>query len=234
MPVNAFKWKHFVGEIILQTVRWYLKYPLSYRNLKETMAERGIKVDHTTIMRWVHQYSHEIEKKIRRHLRPTNNSWRVDKTYIKVKGKWKYLYRAVDSDGDIIDFMLSSKRDRKAAKRFFKKALSSNHNQIPRVITVDKNPAYPPAIDELKNEKNLFKNVEIRQIRYLNNIIEQDHRSIKRINVPMLGFQFFHPASKTLKGIEAINMVKKRQVNNLNYSVFNEVKYINQLFGIIL
>ena len=234
MPLNAFKWKHFVGEIILQTVRWYLKYPLSYRNLKEMMAERGIKVDHTTIMRWVHQYSPEIEKKIRRHLRPTNDSWRVDETYIKVKGKWKYLYRAVDSDGDTIDFMLSSKRDRKAAKRFFKKALSSNHNQIPRVITVDKNPAYPPAIDELKNEKNLFKNVEIRQTRYLNNIIEQDHRSIKRIIVPMLGFQFFHSASKTLKGIEAMNMVKKRQVNNLNYSVFNEVKYINQLFGIIL
>jgi transposase-like protein len=185
-------------------------------------------------MRWVHQYSPEIEKRIRRHLRPTNDSWRVDETYIKVKGKWKYLYRAVDSDGDTIDFMLSSKRDRKAAQRFFKKALSSNHNQIPRVVTVDKNPAYPPAIDELKNEKNLFKNVEIRQTRYLNNMIKQDHRSIKRIIVPMLGFQFFHSASKTLKGIEAINIVKKRQVNNLNYSVFNEVKYINQLFGIIL
>ena len=234
MPLNAFKWKHFVGEIILQTVRWYLKYPLSYRNLKEIMAERGIKVDHTTIMRWVHQYSPEIEKKVLRHLRPTNDSWRVDETYVKVKGEWKYLYRAVDSDGDTIDFMLSSKRDRKAAKRFFKKALSSNHNQIPRVITVDKNPAYPLAIDELKNEKNLFKNVEIRQTMYLNNIIEQDHRSIKWIIVPMLGFQFFHSASKTLKGIEAMNMVKKRQVNNLNYSVFNEVKYINQLFGIIL
>jgi transposase-like protein len=159
MPLNSFKWKHSVGEIILQTVRWYLKYPLSYRNLKEMMAERGMKVDHTTIMRWVHQYSPEIEKRIRRHLRPTNDSWRVDETYIKVKGKWKYLYRAVDSDGDTIDFMLSAKRDRKVAKRFFKKALSSNHNQIPRVITVDKNPAYPPAIDELKNEKNLFKNV---------------------------------------------------------------------------
>ena len=198
------------------------------------MIERGVKVYHTTIMRWVHQYSPEIEKKIRRHLRPTNDSWRVDETYIKVQGKWKYFYRAVDSNGETIDFMLSSKRDRKAAKRFFKKALSSNHNQIPRVITVDKNPAYPPAIDELKNEKNLFKNVEIRQTRYLNNIIEQDHRSIKRIIVPMLGFQFFHSASKTLKGIEAINIVKKRQVNNLNYSVFNEVKYINQLFGIIL
>ncbi len=151
-----------------------------------------------------------------------------------MKGEWKYFYRAVDSNGDTIDFMLSSKRDRKAAKRFFKKALSSNHNQIPRVITVDKNPAYPAAIDKLKNENNLFTNVEIRQVRYLNNIIEQDHRSIKRIVNPMLGFQSFRSADKTLKGIEAMNMIKKRQINDLNYSVLSEIKYINQLFGIVL
>jgi IS6 family transposase len=198
------------------------------------MIERGIQVDHSTIMRWVHQYSPEIEKKIRRHLRPTNDSWRVDETYIKVKGKWKYFYRAVDSDGDTIDFMLSSKRNRTAAKKFLKKALSSNHNQIPREITVDKNPAYPPAIDKLKNDKILPKNVGIQQIKYLNNIIEQDHRSIKRIVNPMLGFQSFRSANKTLKGIEAMNMIKKGQVNDLSYSVLNEVKYINQLFGIVL
>jgi transposase-like protein len=117
-------------------------------------------------MRWVHQYSSEIEKKIRRHLRPTNDSWRVDETYIKVRGKWKYFYRVVDSNGDTIDFMLSSKRDRKTAKRFFKKALGFNHNQISKVITVDKNPAYLSAISELKNDKVLPKNVGIRQIKY--------------------------------------------------------------------
>jgi len=198
------------------------------------MIERGIQVDHTTIMRWVHQYSPEIEKKIKKHFRPTNDPWRVDETYIKVKGEWKYLYRAVDSNGDTIDFMLSAKRDQKAVKRFFKKALSSSHNQIPRVITIDKNPAYPPAINELKNDKILPKNIGIRQIKYLNNIIEQDHRSIKRIVNLMLGFQSFQSANKTLKGIEAMNMIKKGQVNNLNYSGLNEVKYINQLFGIIL
>jgi len=199
MLSNSFKWKHYEGEIILLNVRWYLKYPLSYRNLKEMMIEREIQVDHSTIMRWVHQYSPEIEKKIRRHLRLTNYSWRVDETYIKVKGKWKYFYRAVDSNGDTIDFMLSSKRDRKAAKRFLKKILSSNHNQIPRVIIVDKNPAYPIAINELKNEKKLSKKVEIRQVKYLNNIIEQDHRSIKRIVNPMLGFQSFRSTNRTLK-----------------------------------
>ena len=118
------------------------KISIDLQKFKGNDAERGIKVDHTTIIRWVHRYSPEIEKRIRRHLRPTNDSWRVDETYIKVKGKWKYFYRAVDSNGDTIDFMLSSKRNLKAAKRFFKKALSSNHNQIPRVITVDKNPAY--------------------------------------------------------------------------------------------
>ena len=130
--------------------------------------------------------------------------------------------------------MLSSKRDRTAAKRFLKKALSSNHNQIPRLRTVDKNPAYPPAIDKLKIDTILPKNVGVRQIKYLNNIIEQDHRSIKRIVNPMLGFQSFRSANKTLKGIEAMNMIKKGQVNDLNYSVLNEVKYINQLFGIVL
>src|ERR1035437_3987287 len=234
MLSNSFKWKHYEGEIILLNVRWYLKYPLSYRNLKEMMIERGIQVDYSTIMRWVHQCSFEIGKKIRRDLRSPNDSWRVDEIYIRVEGKWKYLYQAVDSNGDTIDFMLSSKRDRKVTKRFFKKALSSNHNQIPRVVTVDKNPAYPPAIDKLKNGKILPKNVGIRQIKYLNNIIEKDTRSIKRIVNPMLGFQSFRSANKTLKEIEAMNMIKKGQVNDLNYSVLNEVKYINQLFGIVL
>ena len=152
-PVNSYKKKHFVGEIILQTVRWNLKYSLSFRNLKEMMAERGTKVYHITIMRWEHQYPLEIEKKITKHIRPTNDSWIVDETYVKVKGIWKYFYRAVDSIGSTADFMLSAKRDRNASKRFFKKALSSNHNQIPKVITVDKNPAYPIAISELNMQK---------------------------------------------------------------------------------
>ena len=183
-------------------------------------------------MRWVHQYSPEIEKKIRRHLRQTNDSWRVDETYIKVKCKWKYFYRAVDSNGNTIDFMLSAKRDRKAANRFFKKALGSKYNQMPRVITVDKNPAYPSAVNELKNDQILPKNVGIRQIKYLNNIVEQDHISVKRIVRPMLGFQSFHTAIKTLKGIEIMHMIKKGQVETLNRCVLAEVNFINQLFGI--
>jgi transposase, IS6 family len=170
MPVSAFNWNHFAREIILQTVRWYFKCPLSYKNLEEIMAERGIKVDQTTIMRWLHQYSSEIEKKVHRNLKPINDSWRADETCIKVKYEWKYLYRAVDSDGNTIDFMLSAKRDRKAAKKFFRKALGSNHNQMARMITNDKNAAYPRAIDELKSEKKLFKKVEMRKVKYLNTL----------------------------------------------------------------
>ncbi|MFK4333491.1 transposase-like protein [Bacillus sp. RC240] len=149
---NIFKWKHYHDDIILQTVRWYLRYNSSFRDLVEMMEERGIIVAHTTIMRWVHQYGPELEKRIRRYLRRTNDSWRVNETYIKVKSQWMYLYRAVDSTGNTIDFYLSEARSHKAAKRFFL-ALQSFHVSRPRVITIDKNLAYPVAIEELKNEK---------------------------------------------------------------------------------
>ena len=191
---NPFKWRHFEKEIILLNVRWYLRYALSYRDLEEMMLERRVKVDHTTIYRWVQSYSPEIEKRCKPHPQPTDDSYRVDETYIKVKGKWKYLYRAVDSQGNTIDFILRAKRDTKAAKRFFRKALKSSHTSTPRVITVDKNPAYPAAIKELKEEGFLPEACEVRQIKYLNNIVEQDHRFIKRRVKPGLGFQSFHTA----------------------------------------
>ena len=192
------------------------------------MNERGLTIVHTTIMRWVHQYSPEINKRIRKYLNKTNDSWRVDETYIKVNEKWTYLYRAVDSNGDTIDFILS----KKAARKFFIKALRSPHNKIPRVINVDKNIAYPPAIDKLKEHGKLPKETELRKVKYLNNIIEQDHRAIKRIVKPMMGFKSFPSASKTLVGIEAMNMIRKGQVNS-NKSVLFEVKFTNQLFGIV-
>ncbi|MFD5264019.1 IS6 family transposase, partial [Bacillus wiedmannii] len=121
---NLFKWKHYQPELILLTVRWYLRYNLSFRNLVEMMEERGLSIAHTTIMRWVHQYGPQLEEKVRHHLKSTNDSWRVDETYIKVKGQWMYLYRAVDSEGNTIDFYLSKSRDKQAAKCFFKKALT--------------------------------------------------------------------------------------------------------------
>ena len=232
MENQEFKWKHYEPEIILLCCRWYLKFSLSYRNVEEIMNERGLTVDHTTIMRWVHQYSHEIDKRIRKYLKPTNDSWRVDETYVKIRGRWCYLYRAVDSNGDTVDFMLSPTRNQIAAKRFFKKALKSPHNNVPRVISVDKNIAYPPAIEKLKENGNLSEKVRLRQVKYLNNIVEQDHRAIKRIFKPMMGFKSFKSANRTLKGIESMHMIRKGQVNS-NKSVLFEVEFINKLFGIV-
>ena len=143
---SPFKWRHFQGQIILLCVLWYLRYCLSYRDLEEMMAERGLNLDHTTIYRWVQKYAPELEKRCRPHLKQTNGSWRVDETYIKVKGQWMYLYRAVDSAGNTLEFLLSNTRDTLAAKRFFRKALGAPHIMTPRVINVDQNPAYPKAV----------------------------------------------------------------------------------------
>ncbi|PDZ02225.1 IS6 family transposase [Bacillus cereus] len=229
---NLFKWKHYQPELILLTVRWYLRYNLSFRNLVEMMEERGLSMAHTTIMRWVHQYGPELDKRIRRHLKQTNDSWRVDETYIKVKSQRMYLYRAVDSKGNTIDFYLSKARNNKAAKRFFKKALQSFHISEPRVVTVDKNPAYPIAVEELRKEKKMPLGIQLRQVKYLNNIVEQDHRFIKKRVRSMLGLKSFRTATSILSGIEAMHMVKKGQLVLLDKSVQNQVKFIHQLFGI--
>jgi IS6 family transposase len=201
---SLFKWRHFLPEIILLNVRWYCCYALSYRNLEEMMAERGVDVDHSTVNRWVLKYSTELDKRLRRYLKPTNDSWRADETYIQIKGAWKYLYRTVDSQGNTLDFMLSAKRDGKAAACFFRKVLKASHVAPPRVINVDKNAAYPVAIKRLKSEQTLAVQTELRQVNYLNNLIEQDHRHIKRITKPMLGFKSFNCARRTLSGMEAM------------------------------
>jgi transposase-like protein len=195
------------------------------------MEERGLSIAHATIMRWVHQYGPELDERVRRHLKSTNDSWRVDETYMKVKGQWMYLYRAVDSKGNTIDFYLSKTRDHKAVKCFFKKALRSFHVSNPRVITVDKNPAYPIAIEELKNEKKMAGGIQIRQVKYLNNIVEQDHRFIKKRVRPMLGLKSFRTATFIISGIKAMHIIKKGQLSSRNQSVQNQVKIIHQLFG---
>ncbi len=177
------------ADMILLCVRWHLLYPLSYRDLEEMMLERGLHVDHTTIYRWVLCYARELEKRSRPHLKMTNDSWRVDETYIKVKNVWMYLYRAVDSQGNTLEFLLTPTRDAQAAKRFFAKALAALYSSTPRVITVDKNAAYPKAFKELKAEGIMPKACELRQSKYLNNLVEQDHRFIKRL--VRLGMSFF-------------------------------------------
>ena len=228
-----FKWKQFQPEIILLNVRWYCRYSLSYRDLEEMMAERGLSVDHSTLNRWVLQYGPELDKRCRPHLRPTNDSWRVDETYIKVRGQWKYLYRAVDSQGQTLDFMLSAKRDAKAAKRFLEKVLKARHTQTPRVINVDKNAAYPPAVEELKSENQMPEATKTRQNKYLNNLVEQDHRRVKRLVKPGLGFGSFNSARRTLKGYEAMAMIRKDQIQGVNKNdVTGQISFIHTLFGI--
>jgi transposase-like protein len=221
-------------DIILLNVRWYCRYSLSYRDLEEMMAEREVEVDHSTINRWVLKYAPELDKRIRRHLNSTNDSWRVDETYIQVKGAWKYLYRAVDSIGNTLDFMLSAKRDGVAAARFFRKVLKAEHTQAPRVVTVDKNAAYPVGMEALKGDETLAAETKLRQSKYLNNVLEQDHRAIKRIVKPMMGFKSFNTARRTLRGIEAMKMIRKGQVNGISqgHSVA-QAKFIKEIFGVV-
>jgi transposase-like protein len=198
------------------------------------MLERGIQVDHTTIYRWVQAYAPELDKRCRPRLSPTNDSWKVDETYVKVKGKWKYLYRAIDSNGHTLDFMLSAKRDKKSAQRFLEKVLSGQHVEIPRVINVDKNPAYPPAMEDLKNDELLAVENELRQVKYLNNLIEQDHRFIKRLTNPGLGFASFNTARRTIRGYESMNMIRKGQIKGVEKGdVMGQISFIHEIFGVV-
>jgi transposase, IS6 family len=210
-----FKGRQFTTEVILWAVRWYLMFPISYRDLALMLLDRGVQVDHTTIFRWIQAYAAELEKRIRPHLRTSNGSWRVDETYVRVKGRWTYLYRAVDSRGQTIDFLLSARRDAAAAKRFFRKALARQHTVNPRTITVDKNPAYPRAAAEMKRDGELWRRSRLRQCKYLNNIVEQDHRRMKRLVRPGLGFGSFQTARRTLAGFEVMAMIRKGQVRNI-------------------
>src|SRR3954469_19635360 len=183
MPItatNPFKGRHYPGEVILSAVRWYLRYPLAYLHVSELLAERGLFVDASCVWRWGQAYAPEINRRCRRYLKPTNKSYRVDETYIKVKGQDRYLYRAVDSAGQTIDFLLTAKRDADSAKRFFRKVFRAEGNRMARVINVDKNPAYPAAVRALKAEGTLLRRVRLRQCRYLNNVVEQDHRLVKK------------------------------------------------------
>ena len=143
---RAFRGRQFTAEVILWAVRWYLMFPISYRDLELTLEDRGVDVDHTTIFRWIQNYAVELAKRVRPHLRMSDGSWRVDETYVRVKGRWTYLYRAVDSRGQTIDFLLLARRDAASAKRFFRKAMGQPHTVNPHTITVDKNAAYPKAM----------------------------------------------------------------------------------------
>jgi len=228
---SDFKWRHFEPTIILLCVRWYCRYSLSYRNLEEMMRERGLDVHHSTIWRWVQTYAPEINKRIRPHLKMAGTSYRLDETYIKVGTSWKYLYRALDKDGNTIEFMLSAKRDVLAAKRFFKKMMRADHRRLPLSISVDKNAAYPEAFSSSRVDKTLPSDCQLRRVKYLNNVIEQDHRFVKKKVRAAQCFKRFQTAERTLEGIEAINMMRKGQVKRLAGSdAQGQAKFVASLF----
>ncbi|HPE73139.1 MAG TPA: IS6 family transposase [Candidatus Competibacter sp.] len=221
-----FKGHRFEQDIILTGVRWYLAYPLSYRNLEEMLAERGVEVDHSSFYRWVQKFTPQLEAAFRKgKKRPVGQSWRMDETYIKIKGQWKYLYRAVDQEGQTIDFLLTAHRDQKAARRFFKKAI--RQHGLPAKVTIDKSGANTAAIEALKEDTSHA--IEIRQNKYLNNLVEQDHRAVKRIVRPMLGFKTFHSARITLQGIELLHMIKKGQMITVDGQDFSAAEQFYSL-----
>ena len=207
MAVN-FKGVHFPQEIILTCVRWYVAYPLSTRHVEELMQERGVSIDHSTVNRWVIKYSPQLEDAFHRRKRPVGRSWRMDETYIKIKGEWRYLYRAVDKQGQSIDFLLTEHRDQEAALRFLKQAI--RRHGVAAKITIDGSEANEAAIKRYNEEHGTT--IIIRQVNYLNNIVEQDHRAVKRIARPILGFKAFDAAQDTLVGIELMHMIKKQQL----------------------
>ena len=234
--MSGFKGRHFEGEIVLWAVRWYCRYGISYRDLEQMMGERGVNVDHSTIYRWVQRYAPEIEKRLRwQWRRPASTSWRVDETYIKVRGAWTYLYRAVDKDGNTIDFYLSPTRNTKAAKRFLGKALGGLKDwEKPEIINTDKAPTYTAAIAELKAEGKCPKDTQHRQVKYLNNVVEADHGKLKQLIRPVRGFKTLKTAYATIKGFEVMRALRKGQAAafNLTRDICGEARLVERAFGL--
>ena len=215
-----FKGHCFPKEVILQAVYFKLRFTLSYRDLEEMLSIRGVKVDHATIQRWVFKFSPLIEKEFRKRKHPVGKRWRMDETYMKVKGEWRYLYRAVDKDGQTVDFLLTKKRKRMSAQSFVIKATENNGK--PTLINIDKSGANKSAI-KVYNKRALAtkSKIKIRQCKYLNNIVEQDHRFIKKRIVQGLGFKEFESARRTIAGIEIVHMIKKNQLIGHDKNVFH-------------
>src|SRR5665647_3282904 len=221
----ATKGMRFPIDVILVCIRWYAAYPLSYRQLEEMMQERGVFVDHSSINRWAIRFLPLLEKVLRKHKRPVGGSWRMDETYIKVKGVWKYLYRAVDKQGKTVDFLLTVKRDKAAVMRFFDKAMQAN--DVPENVTMDKSGAIKAAIDEINANSEIP--IIVRQVKYLNNIVEQDHRAVKRVTKAMLNFKSFQSAKCVLAGIELMHMIRKGQ---LMLEGCNEMSFAEQFYAL--
>ena len=199
---------HYPLQVMLVCVRWYAAYPLSLRHIEEMMAERGVSVDHATVHRWAVKILPVLAAVFRRRRRLAGSSWRMDETYVQVGGRWKYLYRAVDREGETVDFLLTAKRDVSAGRRFLERAIDLNG--VPEKINIDKSGANTAAIKNIRADSGA--DIELRRTKYLNNIVEQDHRAIKKIVQPMLGFKSFWSAASILAGIQTMHMIRKGQL----------------------
>jgi transposase-like protein len=208
-----FSGRHFPDDVISLAIRWYLRFSLSYRDLEEIMAERGVSVDHSTIWRWVDRFAPELDRRLRSHLQPRIPVWRVDETYIRIAGIWAYLYRAVDARGATVEFYLSRTRDVQAATLFLRKAMAGERVAPPLVIVTDGNPSYPIAVREMQRRQKLPRSCKLRCSHAENNLIEQDHRSIQRRADAKQHFRSFGGASHTIAGYEAMHMVRKGQIS---------------------
>ena len=217
-----FKRHRYPKAIILQAVYFKLRFTLSYRDVEELLEIRGIKVDHSTIQRWVFKFSPFVESNMNKRKNVVGNSWRMDETYIKVGGKDRYLYRAVDKQGNTVDFLLTKRRMKGSAQKFMNKAIGNNGK--PRLINIDKSGANTQAIRIVNQYSLTFKKIRIRRVKYLNNIVEQDHRTIKRRIVITTGFKEFESAQRTLAGKEIINIIRKNQIVNPRRSWFATFK----------
>ena len=227
--MGYFKGKQFKKDIILVAVGYYCRFALSYRDVSEIMKERGISVHPTTIMRWVHEYGSLIYQILKKKNKSAHHAWHLDETYIKVKGEWCYLYRAIDSDGHTLDFQLRKTRDHQAAYLFMKRLVKAYGE--PTVLTTDKAPALLCAFKKLK-KNGLYVHTKHCTIKHLNNLIEQDHRHIKRRFVKSAGFQNLRHASRTIKGIETIHAIYKQKRSHMPDFSFSTYKELQQLFRI--
>jgi putative transposase len=199
---------HYPLDVILMCMRWYVAYPLSLRHLERMMAERGISVDHSTVHRWAMKLLPVLEKAFRCRKRPIGKSWRMDETYIKAKGQWKYLYRAAEKAGNTVDFLLRARRDNAAAQRYFEKSIVQNGE--PDTVTIDRSGANLAALEAINADREMP--IKIRRSKYLNNLVEKEHRAIKRRTRPMLGFKIFRCARILLAGIEVMHTIAKGQM----------------------
>ncbi len=230
---SPFKWRHFEPAIILLCVRRYCRYSLSYRDLGEMMRARGLSVAQTTVWRWVQRPAPAINRRMRPYLKMSGTSYGIDETYVKVGREWQYLYRAVDSAGNTIEFMPGAKRDVSAAKRFFKKLLRADRRRLPCTIGAGKHAAYPEAFTTAVNEKVLPPDCKLRRVKYLNDITEQEHRALRRRWRAVQCFRPFHPAERTLEGVESMHMMRKGQVKRLDgRDTVGQARFVEGLFGV--